>query len=58
MRHALIARLAAPVGAALMVTGCAVGHDYERPQMPTPPQYRFVEGQAPTPAQARRKPRP
>ena len=22
----------------------AVGSNYERPQMPTPPQYRFVEG--------------
>ncbi len=29
-----------------MLAGCAVGPDYERPKMPAPAQYRFVEGQA------------
>jgi outer membrane protein, multidrug efflux system len=29
-----------------MLTACAVGPDYKRPQMPAPAQYRFVDGQA------------
>jgi len=29
----------------LLLAGCAAaGHDYARPQMPTPPQYRFTDG--------------
>jgi len=30
--------------AILSVVGCAVGPNYARPQVPSPPQYRFVEG--------------
>jgi multidrug efflux system outer membrane protein len=30
--------------AGLALGGCAVGPNYARPEMPTPPQYRFVEG--------------
>jgi outer membrane protein, multidrug efflux system len=29
-----------------MLTACAVGPDYKRPQVPAPAQYRFVDGQA------------
>jgi outer membrane protein, multidrug efflux system len=32
--------------AALLVPGCAVGPNYSRPEMPTPPAYRFFEGEA------------
>ncbi len=36
---------AAVTATALLSTGCAAfGSNYERPQMPAPPQYRFVEG--------------
>jgi outer membrane protein, multidrug efflux system len=52
MRHSVIVRLAAPAGAALMLAGCAVGPDYKRPDMPTPAQYRFVDGQAQAQAQS------
>jgi multidrug efflux system outer membrane protein len=34
------------VAASLLLAGCAVGPNYERPKVPTPPQYRFVEGAA------------
>jgi multidrug efflux system outer membrane protein len=37
--------LAAALTAAL-VSGCAVGPNYNRPQMPTPPAHRFFEGEA------------
>ncbi len=46
LRRASISRLAAPVGAALMFTGCTLGPDYKRPEMPTPGQYRFVTNAA------------
>ena len=29
-----------------LLGGCAVGPNYKRPEMPTPPQHRFVEGPA------------
>jgi multidrug efflux system outer membrane protein len=38
--------LAFCVAASLLLIGCAVGPNYARPQMPTPPEYRFVEGTA------------
>src|SRR3954454_18821972 len=38
-RHA--AALAFTVASTLLA-GCAVGPNYERPKLPTPPQYRFV----------------
>jgi multidrug efflux system outer membrane protein len=31
---------------AALVSGCAVGPDYSRPEMPQPPAYRFFEGEA------------
>ena len=31
---------------AALASGCAVGPNYSRPEMPAPPQYRFVEGPA------------
>jgi len=34
------------VVAALALTACAVGPNYERPQMPAPPAHRFFEGEA------------
>src|SRR5689334_23588413 len=36
--------LALSAVAAVLVTGCAVGADYSRPKLPTPEQYRFVNG--------------
>jgi len=30
----------------LALSGCAVGPNYKRPEMPTPPQHRFLEGPA------------
>ena len=38
--------VAALVAGALLLGGCMVGPNYKRPEMPTPPQYRFVEGPA------------
>jgi multidrug efflux system outer membrane protein len=48
VRHSLSRRspLAALVVCAALVPGCAVGPNYQRPQMPTPPAYRFFEGPA------------
>lgn len=34
------------VAGASLLAGCTVGKNYERPQLPTPAQYRFVEGAA------------
>ena len=34
------------VAAAVALTGCVVGPNYERPKLPTPPDYRFVEATA------------
>ena len=31
------------IGASVALAGCAVGPNYERPTLPTPPAYRFVE---------------
>jgi multidrug efflux system outer membrane protein len=36
----------AAVLTAALVPGCAVGPNYNRPQVPTPPQHRFLEGPA------------
>jgi multidrug efflux system outer membrane protein len=42
-----LAGLTCVLGAALLMGGCfAVGPNYARPQVPNPPQYRFVEGAA------------
>src|SRR5262245_66558680 len=32
--------------ATVLTAGCLVGPNYQRPQLPTPAQYRFVEGAA------------
>jgi multidrug efflux system outer membrane protein len=34
------------IGALLLSAGCVMGPNYARPQMPSPDQYRFVEGAA------------
>jgi multidrug efflux system outer membrane protein len=45
MAHLVVsARLSGLAAVALLSTGCLVGPNYERPQMPTPQQFRFVEG--------------
>jgi multidrug efflux system outer membrane protein len=44
-RSALLA-----LAASVALAGCAVGPNYERPKLPTPPEYRFV--QAPAQAQS------
>ena len=38
------------IGASVALAGCAVGPNYDRPTLPTPPAYRFVE--APVQAQS------
>jgi multidrug efflux system outer membrane protein len=38
--------LAAAAVAAVLTTGCAVGPNYKRPQVPVPPNYRGAEGTA------------
>lgn len=38
----MMPRVAAVVGAALLVTGCAIGPDYRRPELPAQDQYRSV----------------
>ncbi|MCM3882020.1 MAG: efflux transporter outer membrane subunit [Vicinamibacterales bacterium] len=43
-RIARSALFAAAASSALLLTGCTVGPDYVRPQLPAPPQYRFVDG--------------
>ena len=45
-RHARRASLALAVVVALIVSGCRVGPDYKRPEMPPPAQYRGVAGAA------------
>jgi len=42
----LLSRLAFPLAVAALSSGCfaAVGPNYARPALPTPPQYRFVQG--------------
>ena len=42
----VISHLVFPIAAAALSSGClaAVGPNYSRPQLPTPPQYRFVQG--------------
>ena len=46
MRLPLCSRLIATTFASSLLVGCTVGPNYARPQMPAPPQYRFVEGTA------------
>jgi len=38
----MMPRAAAAIGAALLVTGCAIGPDYQRPELPAQDQYRSV----------------
>lgn len=38
----MMPRVAAVVGATLLVTGCAIGPDYRRPELPAQDQYRSV----------------
>ena len=47
-RHGLSRRSLPLAGAltAVLFSSCAVGTNYERPKMPTPPAYRFFEGEA------------
>jgi multidrug efflux system outer membrane protein len=44
----LFPHLALPIAVALLSSGCLapVGPNYSRPQLPAPPQYRFVQGTA------------
>jgi multidrug efflux system outer membrane protein len=49
MTAAKLSRCFIPVAtiiAATLLTGCTLGPDYQRPELPTPPQYRFEEGTA------------
>src|SRR5262245_4367524 len=47
-RSDIVSHLMFPIAAAALSSGCfaAVGPNYSRPQLPTPPQYRFVQGTA------------
>jgi multidrug efflux system outer membrane protein len=38
----MMSRVAAVIGGALLVTGCAIGPDYRRPELPAQDQYRSV----------------
>lgn len=42
-RAAALSRLLFTVAVSSLLTGCMVGPNYARPQMPSPEQYRFVE---------------
>jgi multidrug efflux system outer membrane protein len=44
LRSAALVRLALTVASASLVTGCMMGPNYSRPQLPTPPAYRFAAG--------------
>jgi outer membrane protein, multidrug efflux system len=45
MAHLVVpVRLSGLAAVALVSTGCLVGPNYQRPQMPSPQQFRFVEG--------------
>lgn len=46
MRRASSSSCVALAVTSLLVTGCTVGPDYKRPQMPAPAQYRFAEDAA------------
>src|SRR5262245_32370677 len=44
-RIAVVSRLVVTLAAASLVAGCAaLGSNYSRPQVPSPPAYRFIEG--------------
>jgi multidrug efflux system outer membrane protein len=43
---AVLSRAVATIAVSSLSMACAVGPNYARPQLPTPPQYRFVEGTA------------
>ena len=45
-RGTLFGRASLAAALAAFLPACAVGPNYSRPQMPTPPQHRFVEGPA------------
>src|SRR4051812_24888943 len=45
-RFALLSRASLPIAASWLAVGCVVGPNYARPQVPTPPQFRFVAGPA------------
>jgi outer membrane protein, multidrug efflux system len=42
LRPVAFVRLALIAASASLLTGCMMGPNYSRPQLPTPPQYRFV----------------
>lgn len=44
IRVAAFSRAALVVAIASLTVGCTVGPDYQRPQLPSPPQFRFVDG--------------
>jgi len=46
MRRLSLRALAGASALSAALAGCTVGPDYERPQMPTPDQFRFVDGPA------------
>jgi len=43
-RAHFVVRIVLALAASAALTGCTVGPNYERPKMPAPAQYRFVEG--------------
>src|SRR5437773_12116364 len=46
-RPVVLVALAVALFGSVLLGGCAaVGPNYTRPQLPTPPQYRFVDGPA------------
>jgi len=45
-RSALLSSFVLPIAVGALTVGCSVGPNYSRPPLPTPPQYRFVQGTA------------
>jgi multidrug efflux system outer membrane protein len=46
MRFRTLRALGLSIGVCSALAGCTVGPDYERPQVPSPDQFRFVDGPA------------
>src|SRR5829696_8211955 len=46
MRSRAVSKSLLAVMLPLVLSGCVVGPNYARPELPTPDQYRFVEGTA------------
>src|SRR5262245_13692154 len=46
MRHITVRRGLCAAALSISLSACSVGPNYSRPEMPSPAQYRFIEGAA------------